>query len=79
MTRVRALDAIPFEKELKFDMEVWHWKERKVEATGALDLGVLEPKNGYLILRAEVVGGHERSEGSKSFFGLDCVVLEEVN
>lgn len=23
--RWRALDAIPFEKELKFDMEMWHW------------------------------------------------------
>jgi hypothetical protein len=25
VTRVRALDAIPFTKSLKFDMEVWHW------------------------------------------------------
>jgi hypothetical protein len=25
LSRVRSLDAIPFEKELRFDMEVWHW------------------------------------------------------
>jgi len=24
--RVRALDAIPFDKSLKFDMELWHWE-----------------------------------------------------
>ena len=27
------------------------------------------------VLRAEVVGGNPKSEGNKSFFGLDCVVL----
>lgn len=26
-TRSRSLDVIPFEKRLKLDMEVWHWKE----------------------------------------------------
>jgi hypothetical protein len=25
MSRVRPLDVIPFEKSLKFDLEVWHW------------------------------------------------------
>jgi hypothetical protein len=29
-TRTRNLDAIPFEKSLKFDMEIWHWKDCKV-------------------------------------------------
>lgn len=27
--RYRALDAIPFEKSLKFDMELWHWGKGK--------------------------------------------------
>lgn len=27
VTRMRSLDAIPFTKSLKFDMEVWHWRE----------------------------------------------------
>lgn len=61
------------------DVDLFNQKERKVEATGALDLGVFEPRDGRMILRAEVVGGHERSEGSKSFFGLDCVVLEKAD
>lgn len=26
-SRYRALDAIPFEKSLKFDMELWHWRK----------------------------------------------------
>ncbi|MHC4304235.1 MAG: glycoside hydrolase family 172 protein [Planctomycetota bacterium] len=27
VTRARSLDAIPFRESLRFDMEVWHWKE----------------------------------------------------
>jgi len=27
VSRVRSLDAIPFASSLKFDMEVWHWRE----------------------------------------------------
>jgi hypothetical protein len=27
VSRVRALDAIPFTKSFKFDMEIWHWRE----------------------------------------------------
>ncbi|MBM4039225.1 MAG: DUF2961 domain-containing protein [Planctomycetes bacterium] len=30
VTRTRALDAIPFTKSLKVDMEVWHWKDCQV-------------------------------------------------
>jgi len=30
VNRFRALDAIPFEKSLKVDMEVWHWRECNV-------------------------------------------------
>jgi hypothetical protein len=29
-SRYRSLDAIPFKKSLKFDMEVWHWADTKV-------------------------------------------------
>ncbi len=29
-TRVRSLDAIPFSSQLKFDMEIWHWKATTV-------------------------------------------------
>jgi hypothetical protein len=30
VTRVRSLDAIPFTRDLRFDMEVWHWADCKV-------------------------------------------------
>jgi len=50
----------------------------EVTATGALDLGVHEAKDGALILRCEVVGGNPASKGSRSFFGLDCVRLTPV-
>ncbi|MBI5830863.1 MAG: DUF2961 domain-containing protein [Armatimonadetes bacterium] len=30
VTRVRSLDAIPFSKSLRFDMECWHWADCKV-------------------------------------------------
>ncbi len=46
------------------------------KATGPIDLGTFKPENGRLRLRAEVVGGHPDALGSKTFFGLDCVVLE---
>lgn len=29
-SRYRSLDAIPFKKSLKFDMEVWHWADTKL-------------------------------------------------
>jgi hypothetical protein len=43
--------------------------------TGPIHLGVYRPKDGKLTLRAEVVGGDPDAKGSKSFFGLDCIVL----
>jgi len=30
-TRVRLLDAIPFDKSFRFDMEVWHWVKTTVD------------------------------------------------
>lgn len=43
--------------------------------SGPIDLGVATPRDGRLILRAEVTGGNDRAEGTRAFFGLDCVVL----
>jgi hypothetical protein len=31
VNRFRALDGIPFTKSLRFDMEVWHWKDCEIE------------------------------------------------
>lgn len=31
VTRTRCLDAIPFTRRLKFDMEIWHWADTHVD------------------------------------------------
>ena len=46
-------------------------------ASGPVDLGVFEPKDGRMILRVEVVGANPASKGTQSYFGLDCVVLSK--
>ncbi|MFO0829186.1 MAG: glycoside hydrolase family 172 protein [Phycisphaerales bacterium] len=56
-------------------VDLYSGERGKVAPTGAIDLGVHRAKNGVLRLRATVVGGNEKSEGAKSFFGLDAVVL----
>lgn len=63
-------------KVLGEPVDLYNTKGRAVAVTGPIDLGVVAPTDGFVTLRAEVVGGNERSEGSKSFFGLDCVVVE---
>jgi len=30
-SRVRALDAVPFDESFKFDIEMWHWSETQVD------------------------------------------------
>jgi len=62
--------------EVKVDL--FNTEGKAVIATGALDLGVHAAKDGKLVLRCEVVGGNPASEGSKSFFGVDCVRLTPV-
>ncbi|MBM3861595.1 MAG: DUF2961 domain-containing protein [Verrucomicrobia bacterium] len=52
------------------------WAEKPIPS-GAIPLGVFEPKNGAFILRVEVVGANPKSKNSKSFFGLDAVALTE--
>lgn len=55
--------------------ELFSGAHGKVMPTGPIHLGVFKPQDGRFILRAEVAGGNEQAEGSRSFFGLDCVVL----
>ncbi|MGE3107459.1 MAG: glycoside hydrolase family 172 protein [Phycisphaerales bacterium] len=52
--------------------------KREVLATGPIELGVFEPRDGALVIRAEVVGSNPKSEKPGTFFGLDCIVLEPV-
>ena len=44
-------------------------------ASGPIELGSFEPKDGKLLLRAEVVGANPASNAARYLFGLDCVVL----
>jgi hypothetical protein len=48
---------------------------KEAKAWGPVDMGVFEPKDGKMVLRIEVVGANPESRGTKSYFGLDCVVL----
>jgi hypothetical protein len=57
------------------DVDLFNTEGRAVAATGAIDLGVVRADDGRLVLRIEVVGSNERSEGSGTYFGIDCVVL----
>jgi hypothetical protein len=58
-------------------VDLFSGQHGKAVATGAIELGEFSPdKDGVLILRAEVVGGNPKAEGTKAFFGLDCVVAE---
>jgi len=49
----------------------------KPELSGPIELGVFEPKDGKIMLRAEVTGANPASRNSKYFFGLDCIVLSK--
>lgn len=48
----------------------------QVRAIGPIDLGTARPVDGRLRLQVEVMGGNRAAEGTRSFFGLDCVTLE---
>jgi hypothetical protein len=44
-------------------------------ASGPIELGEFEPKDGQFVLRVEVIGANPASKNSKSFFGLDVVTV----
>ncbi len=45
--------------------------------TGPMALGTFEPKDGKFLMRVEVTGANPGAKGTKSFFGLDCVVIDK--
>lgn len=45
-------------------------------ASGPIELGTFQPKDGKLLLRVEVVGSNPAATGTRCFFGLDCVMLQ---
>ena len=56
------------------DYDAW---SKTAVASGPIELGTFEPKDGAMVLRVEVVGANPESKGTKSYFGLDCVVLSK--
>jgi hypothetical protein len=46
-------------------------------ASGPIELGVFEPKDGQMTIRVEVAGSNPAAKGTKAFFGLDCIVLSK--
>jgi hypothetical protein len=65
-----SINDKPAEKE-------WDACTKESRASGPIELGVFEPKDGQMVLRVEVVGANPASKGTKSYFGLDCVVLSK--
>jgi hypothetical protein len=49
----------------------------KALPSGPIKLGPATPRDGVIRLRAELVGGNPKAEGAKSFFGLDCLIMNE--
>ena len=50
----------------------------KVVPSGPILLGVFTPKGGAITIRATLSGSNPQSQGTKSFFGIDAVKLEET-
>ncbi len=46
-------------------------------ASGPIDLGTAEPKDGKFTLRVTVTGSNPAAKGTRSYFGLDCIVLSK--
>jgi len=65
-----SINGKPAEKE-------WDACTKESRASGPIELGVFEPRDGQMVLRVEVVGANPASKGTKSYFGLDCVVLSK--
>ena len=57
------------------DVDLW---SAQPKASGTIDLGVLDLGKGPVILRAEVIGTHPQSRGSRYYFGLDCVTMAAI-
>jgi len=80
-TRSRDYGIVVFSidgKSTGLGVDLFNLRGKQVVNTGPLDLGTHEVKDGAFVLRCEVVGGNPASLGSRSFFGLDCVLLTPV-
>ena len=56
------------------EYDCWH---SSAAPSGPVDLGTVEPKDGKIVLRAEVIGTNPKSSRFKYYFGLDAVILSD--
>lgn len=59
------------------DIDLYSGRDGLCTNSGPIDLGTHAPVRGVITLRVEVVGQNPNALGTKSFFGLDCVVLNQ--
>ncbi|MEE8451220.1 MAG: DUF2961 domain-containing protein [Thermoguttaceae bacterium] len=80
-TRVRLLDGIPFTKQFRFDMEIWHWVPIDLINNGVITreirLGDRELSAGDHRLKVEVTGSNPKAV-KRHMFGLDYLKLDPV-
>ncbi len=50
---------------------------KQPKPSGAIDLGVHEPKDGKFVLRCQVTGANPESTGARFFFGLDALEIKK--
>lgn len=72
-----AIVAVSVGGERVTELDLYNTASRDVASTGAIDLGVHQARDGGYVVRFEVVGRNEKSEGSGTFFGVDCIVLKK--
>ena len=75
-TRATDYGQIRFTVNGKTTDPVFDGYAPKPTPSGAIVLGIHEPKDGKFMLRAEFVGTNPASTGARYFCGLDAVVLE---
>lgn len=56
-------------------VDLFSGKQGSALPTGPVELGAATSKDGFIILRAEITGHHEKSLPPQTFFGLDAVIL----
>jgi hypothetical protein len=60
------------------ELDLFNATARAVAGTGPVDLGTHTPRDGGFVVRFEVVGRNERSESPGTYFGVDCVRVEQT-
>ena len=68
-SRIRGLDAIPFHKSFKFDMEVWKWAEGSVDI-GAATFWYGEPGAVSLNTVADLAGDFQTANNGETAEGI---------